>query len=294
MSLSALGTQYARCMVTTSFSPRARQLGAALKAAREDRGVGVRELAGRMKLKSHSVISLWESGKRVPSPEDVASYATAIELAEDERQALVEMARHAKEPHLLAAGIPGVPEVLGTLMEIERTARLIIDVSPVKVIPGMLQTGDYARAVMGNAPGADTRVAMRLARADILTRRNPVELVALIGEEALQQPIADPDVMVEQLRHLRVMAKKSAVTVQVIPARTAWHPGMTGPFELVEFEQATPIVHLEHYRASAFVFDDDDVAAYQKLAQFLRKEVAMSPEESVELIAKVIKETTTP
>lgn len=292
MSLSALGTQYARCMVSTSFSPRARQLGAALRAAREACDVRVRDMAGRMGLKSHAVISLWESGKRIPSPEDVASYATALELAEDERQKLVEMARHAKEPHLLAAGIPGVPEVLGTLMEIERTALSIVDVPPPKVIPGMLQTGDYARAVMGNAPGADTRVAMRLARADILTRHNPVQLVAVLGEESLRQPIVEPDVMVTQLRHLLTMAEQPSVTLQIIPALTGWHPGMTSPFELVEFEQAAPIVHNEHHRASAFVFDDEDVQAYQELARFLREEVAMSPEASVELIAKVIKETT--
>lgn len=245
-----------------------------------------------MGLKGHALVSLWESGKRVPKPEEVDRYAKALELDEVESQSLVDEAKRAKEPNLLAAGIPGVPEVLGTLMEIERTAQLIIDMPPAKLIPGMLQIGDYARAVMGDAPGADTRVAMRLARADILTRRDPVQLVALLGEESLRQPIADPEVMAAQLTHLLDMAKKPAVTIQIIPARTGWHSGMISPFELIEFEQATPIVHLEHHHASAFLFEDDDVAAYQDLAQRLREEVAMSPKGSVELIAKVIKETT--
>lgn len=281
-------------MVSTSFSPGARQLGAAMRAARERSGIGVRELAGLMELKGHALVSLWESGKRVPKPEEVDRYATALGLPDSERQDLVDKAVHAKEPNLLAAGIPGVPEVLGTLMEIERTATRIIEVPPVQLVPGMLQTGDYARAVMGDAPGAGTRVAMRLARADILTRRHPVEYVALLGEESLRQPIADPDIMVAQLRHLLAMAEKPSVTIQVIRARTAWHGGMIGPFELVEFEQAAPIVHLEHYRASAFVFDDEDVVAYQELAQELREEErSMSPEGSAELIDKVIEETTT-
>lgn len=252
----------------------------------------MRELAERMGLKSHAVISLWESGKRVPKPELVADYAKALDLAEDDLQKLVDMAARAKEPNLLAAGIPGVPEVLGTLMEIERTARRIVDVPPGKLIAGMLQTGDYARAVMGDVSAADTRVAMRLARADILTRRHPVELIALLGEESLRQPIAEPDMMLAQLRHLLDMAEKPAVTIQIIPARTGWHPGMISPFELLEFEQAAPMVHCEHHHASAFLFDDKDVVAYQELAQLLREEVAMSPEASVELIAQVIKETT--
>lgn len=293
MSLSALGTKYARCMVSIAFSPRAWFLAAELKAAREAGGVGVRELAKRMGLRSHAVISMWESGKKLPSKESVEQVADALGLAEPERDRLVDMARQTREPNMLAAGIPGVPEELGALMEIERAARGIVELPPVKLIPGLAQTGDYARAIMRNAPGADTRVAMRLARPDILTRRGPVEYVALLGEESLRQPIAESDVMVAQLRHLLRMAELSNVTIQVIPASTGWHQGMTGPFELIEFDKAPSIVHLEHQRRSAFVLDGEDVEAYRELAQELREEVAMSPEGSAKLIAKVIKETTT-
>lgn len=292
MSLSASGTQYPHVMVGTSFSPRARQLGAAMKAHRGD--VGVRELADRMGLKkNHAYISMWEKGQRIPSPEEVAAYATALGLDEDERQELVEMAKRAKEPNLLASGLPGVPEVTRTLMDIERTAKRIVDVAPVKLIPGMLQIGDYARVIMGSAPGADTRVAMRLARADVLTRRNPVEFLALLGEESLHQPIADAEVMTAQLKHLLRMADEPAVTIQVIPARTVgWRPGLLAPFEVVEFERAPPIVHVEADRASSFLFEDEDTGVYQQHARVLREEVAMSPEDSVGLIADVIKETT--
>lgn len=281
-------------MVGIEFNPRARFLGAKLRAARTKADLGVRDMATRMGLKSHALVSMWESGKRVPKPEEVASYATALGLSEDEREQLVEMAHHAKEPNMLAAGIPGVPEELGALIEIERVGRSIVEAPPAKVIAGMLQTGDYARAIMGSAPGADTSVALRLSRREILTRaRNPVEYVALLGEESLRQPIADQDIMVAQLKALLSMAELPTVTLQVIPARTGFHSGMVSGFELIEFDEATPIVHLEHHRASAFVFDDDDVAAYQDLAQELREEVAMSPEDTVELIAVAIKEMTT-
>ncbi|MGB3444326.1 MAG: DUF5753 domain-containing protein [Actinophytocola sp.] len=163
-----------------------------------------------------------------------------------------------------------------------------------KLIAGILQTGDYARAIMGNATGADTRVAMRLARADVLTRRNPTEFVALLGEESLYQPIADAEVMSAQLQHLLRMAELPAVTIQVIPARTiGWRPGLLAPFELLEFDKAPAMVHVEADRASAFLFNEADVAAYRENARVLREEVAMGPAESLELIGDVIKETTT-
>lgn len=279
-------------MADVSFIPQALWLGADLRAARERAGLGVRELAKRLDM-NHARISLWENGKKVPATGDVERYLDAIGIDDDERVRLVDMAKQAKEPNWLAAGIPGVAEELGALMEIERRAKVIVDWPGPEVIPGLLQTGDVARAIMGDLPSADTSVAMRLARKDILTRRIPVELVALIGESALRQPLADPDVMVAQLREVLDIARRPNVTVQVIPDRTPWHDGKIGPFMLVEFEHARPIVHLEHYRASAFVWDEQDVKAYQDLALRLREEVAMSPEGSVELIADVIHKETT-
>lgn len=293
MSLSAPGTQYARSMVASAFSPRAFLLGADLRAAREEREVTIRELATRMRLNAHSLVSRWESGSKVPTPDETQRYAAALELPADDVARLVEAARRATEPNLLAVGIPGVPEELGALMEIERAACRIVEVPPAKLVAGLLQTGDYARAIMGSGPGADTRVAMRLARPDVITRtRNPVDYRVLLGEESLRQPIADPDVMVGQLRHLQAMAERPNVVIQVIPAVTPWHAGMTGAFELLEFDRATPMVHLEHARASAFVANTEDVRAYRQVVKELSEETAMSPADTERLIARVIKETT--
>jgi transcriptional regulator with XRE-family HTH domain len=278
-------------MADVSFIPEALWLGADLRDARLRAGLGVRELAAKLGMRTHAPVSLWETGKKVPATGDVERYLDAVGVEGDERARLLEMAKQAKEPNWLAAGIPGVAEELGALMEIERRAKLVVDWPGPHAIPGLLQTGDVARSIMGDLPGADASVAMRLARKDILTRRDPVTLVALIGEGALRQPFADPEVMAAQLGHVLEMARRSNVTVQVVPDRTRWHDGKIGPFMLVEFERPRPIVHLEHYRASAFVWDEQDVAAYQDLARRLREEVALSPEASVELIAEVCEET---
>jgi transcriptional regulator with XRE-family HTH domain len=275
----------------TSQTPRARYLGAELRDARSNAGLGVRQLARQLGI-GHGKISLWENGKKIPSTEDVASYLAAVGVTGDERERLLELARLAEQPNWLAIGIPGIAEELAALMEFERTAEAIIDWSLV-LIPGVMQTGDYARAIMDVQPMADTRVAMRLGRRDILVRRNPVQFTALIGEYALRQPIAEPDVMADQLRHLRQTAELPNVTIQVIPSSTGFHPGLMGPFVVLKFPKAKPIVHLEHHRGSAFIFEDDDVAAYLDAAEIIRREVAMSPEESAGLIAEVIRRETT-
>jgi hypothetical protein len=133
---------------------------------------------------------------------------------------------------------------------------------------------------------------MRLGRRDILTRRNAVKFTALIGASALRQPIADPDVMIDQLQKVLEASKKTNITIQIMPVDAGFHPGLLGPFALLRCVKANPIVHLEHYRSSAFIFEDEDVAAYIEAAQAVA-EIAMSPAESARLIAEVIQETET-
>ena len=110
-------------------------------------------------------------------------------------------------------------------------------------------------------------------------------------EAALLEPIADTEVMVHQLNHLVSTAELPNVTVQVIPSNvTGWHPGLIGPFMLLEFPKAKSIVHFEHHRASAFIFDDNDVTAYVGLGRRL-SELALTPDESVLLIGQIREET---
>jgi transcriptional regulator with XRE-family HTH domain len=273
--------------MAASQSPRARFLGAELRDARTMADVTVRELARRLGI-GHAKVSLWENGKKIPKTEDVASYLTAIGVTGDERDRLLEMARLAEQPNWLLAGVPGIDAELGALMEFEKTAREITVWAPL-LIPGLLQTGDYARAIMGNNPSADTRVAMRLGRRDILTRRHPVQFTAIVGDGVLREAITDPEVTSAQLEHLKRTAELPNVTVQIMPSQSGYHPGLAGPFVLLEFPKAKPIVHLEHHRASAFVFDDDDVTAFVEVAERLRGS-AMNPEESAGFIAKLLNE----
>lgn len=274
-------------MSDLSYNPRARFLGAELRAVREREKVGVRQLAKRLGM-GHAKISLWENGKKIPTTEDVAGFLGALGVGGDERDELLEKTRQAAQKTWIATGLPAIAQQLSALMEFERTATAIVHWNPL-LIPGILQIGDYARAIMGDDPHADTRVAMRLGRRDVLTRRNPLDYTALIGEGALRQPIAAPDIMADQLRQVIDTAGRSNVTVRVVPSATGWHPGLLGPISTLRFPRGKPIVHLENHHATAFLFEDDHIAGFEDAMERI-SELAMTPEESVAMIETLIHE----
>lgn len=277
-----------RYMGAPIATPRVRALSAALKQIRTDKGVGQRELA-RMLGIQHANISFWESGKRIPDVTDVAAILAKLDVTGPERDRILDLARHATEPNWLTAGVPGMSPGLAGVLDCERTASTITDWSPL-VLPGLLHTSDYARALLSAglpANEAEPRVMMRMARRDVLIRSQPANMIALIHERALDEVMGSPTVQVDQLRHVLTMAERPNVTIQVVQSGQGWHPGMAGPFILFDFPGSPSIVHIEHHRSSAFLYDEADVQDYKAAAEAIRS-VAMSPEESLELIAGTI------
>ncbi|MEU5850415.1 helix-turn-helix domain-containing protein [Saccharopolyspora shandongensis] len=273
---------------TNGLTPRARALAAAIRSARERSGVSGRELSKRLGM-SHGTVSHWETGRRVPTPEDVASLMTAAGITGKEKQRLVELARHASEPNWLTVGMPGIPHQLAGAVECERSATSIVEWAPM-VIPGLLQTTEYSRTI-STASGlppheVESRVMLRTARREVLTRKNPGEFLALIGENALRDKIGTPDLMVDQLSHLLELGARDNITLQVVPPRVGWHPGMAGPFVVYDFPDSPTVVHFEHYSSGAFVPDDDDVQAYRYAVDSIRK-VALSPAHTAALITRI-------
>jgi transcriptional regulator with XRE-family HTH domain len=268
-------------------APRARALAGALRQAREDAGLSVREVARRLGM-SHSVISYWENSKRVPRIEDVASYLTAIGVTADEREAVLALARNADAQNWLTVGIPGISQQLAGTMECERAARMITDWSP-HIVTGLLQTSDYAQAIIGggNVPASEVqaRVLVRMGRRDVITRSNPVRLTAYLGEAALHEMIGGPQVMADQLRFVAKLAKSDTVTIRIVRSFQGWHPGLNGPFVLYDFTGAPSIVLLEHHRTGAFVTEPNDVTAYKAVVNKIHQ-LALSQADSLSLITK--------
>jgi transcriptional regulator with XRE-family HTH domain len=275
------------------LTPRARALAAAIRDLRHQHKLSSRELSERLGM-SHSTVSHWETGRRVPTSEDVAGLLGAVGVNGEERKRILNLARRANEANWLTVGMPGVPAQLAGAMECERAADMITQWSP-SLVPGLLQMPDYARAaISANDPFSSTdiesRVFVRAGRRDILTQRNPVRLHALIGEAALHEPIGSPEVMADQLHHLLVMAGRSSVTIQVMRPAQGWHPGLTGPFILYAFPDTPPVVHFEHHSSGAFVSEQKDVAAYKQAIDTISRK-AMSPADSAQLIADLARET---
>lgn len=269
-------------MASSADTPRARALGAELRQARERAELSQRALAARIG-RASSHIARWEGGKLIPTEADTAQVLQALGVMGTDRDRLLALAREASDPNWIA---PGVDRQLAALAEYERTARLIVSVQPM-LVPGLMQTYDYARHLMlqdGVAPAeAAQKAQLRVGRQHILPK---TRMLALIGEHALRHPPCEKDVMVEQLDYLQVLASRSNIEVLVLSDGSPL-PMRFGSWVLMEFAQTKPIVHLEHYGASATITDAKSVARYQGAVDTLR-EAAMSPGDSSRLIADVI------
>lgn len=266
-------------------SPKARALAAELRRLREEAGVGVRQLARLMEV-SHGWVTRTEAGSRPITVDDVSTILSALGMSSADRERLVEMAREADEPDWIRPGIPGVRDELVTLIEYERTATQITEAAPL-LIPGLLQTADYARAVMRDLPGPEreAKIGMRAGRRDLLDKRNGPTFEAIIAEHVLTDQVCPPEAQADQLRHLAKMIEQPNVTIRVLPAgRHRWLPVHSGHFMFFEFPQASPIVHLETLASGVFLSSAATIEVYRQAVGTLR-EAAMSEDATAEFIA---------
>jgi transcriptional regulator with XRE-family HTH domain len=272
-------------------TPRARSLAAMLREVLKQDGRSAREIARQLGV-SHMTVNRWLSGETAPNSENVADFLAQLGIEGDECDRILGVARASDESPWVISGPPGISPQLASVMDCERTARRITEWSPL-VVPGLLQTSAYARHIITRGAGAvsaqeiETRVMVRVARRDALTRPHPVELHALIGSTAIRGGIGGPGVMADQLQYLIDLGKWPSVTLQVVDLAGDWHPGFAGPFIIYEFDDMPPQVYLEHHRTGTFVVDTADVAAYQTAADAIRRE-AMSPDQAAGLIADAI------
>lgn len=165
------------------------------------------------------------------------------------------------------------------------------------LIPGLLQTGAYAREVIAGITTTRTPeevnalAEVRKTRQAILTTRpgGPLTLWAVIHEAALHQRFASlPNLMRDQLRHLLDMADLPNITIQVMPLTATPHPGLLGLFEIVRFPQPWPtVVNLENLRGGYFVEGTDDVKVFETAFERVVA-AALSVDDSRELIKKIM------
>jgi transcriptional regulator with XRE-family HTH domain len=164
------------------------------------------------------------------------------------------------------------------------------------LIPGLLQTEAYARAVLGTRPNTpedeiDNLVAGRLARQAVLRRTDPPASIlwALVDEGALYRPVATPEVMYEQLMYLADASGRPNITVQVVPYSAGGHTGLLGACTIAELDGSTGIVNLEDVADGRVADDAATVSKVTLRFNSLRSE-ALPRKASRELIVRVAEE----
>jgi transcriptional regulator with XRE-family HTH domain len=244
-------------------------LGAQLRRLREDSGTTANEAASALRA-THSKISRLERGRTLPKQRDVADLLTFYGVTDETvRERMLALARQASIPGWWQQYSDVLPRWLELYVGLEEAAS-VIRAYEVQFVHGLMQTEDYARAVIlianADAPGKeiDRRVAARMRRQALLTRPDAPELWAVLDEAALRRAPDGPDVMRAQLEHLLVLADRPNVTLQVVPFHTGPHAAAGGPFTILRFPQADVPdgVYLEQFNSALYLDEPADVTTY--------------------------------
>ncbi|TNH29445.1 helix-turn-helix domain-containing protein [Micromonospora orduensis] len=271
-------------------------LGSQLRRLRESSGV-TREGAGWEIRSSESKISRMELGRVGFKERDVADLLTLYGVTDEgEREALLKLARDANSPGWWHRYGDVLPSWFQSYLGLEAAAALIRSYE-VQFVPGLLQTREYARAVVllghGTAGSAeiDRRVSLRMQRQQLLHRDRPPQLWAVVDEAALRRPIGGAEVMRGQLTALIEATKSPHIRLQVIPFAAGGHAAAGGAFTILRFgDQELPdIVYIEQLTSAIYLDKRDDLEYYAVAMERLCVE-AEPPERTPEILGRLLEE----
>ncbi|MGH3802421.1 MAG: helix-turn-helix domain-containing protein [Pseudonocardiaceae bacterium] len=271
---------------------RSRELGEGLRRVMERAGLTGQQAAHLLGW-SPSRLSRLLSGKRGGREVDIAAFLGVCRVKGPERDRLLALCPEQNTPGWLQQHGTRLPKQLRTLIDHENKAVAISDFQAT-LVHGLLQTGDYARAVIScsaNMPADEVgdRVAARLARRSLFGRERPPRFTFYLHEAVLRLPIGGPAVMSDQLHHLLRMSVRPYLTLRVVPAALGGHAGLSGPFTLMEFAEFRPVVYLDSETSSLFLERREEATAYQRILGALAQ-TALDEGQSRELIATVATE----
>jgi transcriptional regulator with XRE-family HTH domain len=280
--------------MTTPPSPmvRRRRLGMELRGLREQAELTIEQVAERLRW-SNSKVSRIETGRITVSPEDVQRMLQVYGVRDKSKDALVKIAREAKTkgwwqryPHQDIRPLIGFESAAASIRTFE-----------VQVVPGLLQTEAYARAVIQAShlelpyKEIDRRVDLRMARqTHLFTADDPPRLWAILDEPIVRRPIGGLEVMRMQLEELIRAAESPAITIQVLPLNSGEHAGMDGSFSIHNFsDPADPdVVYVGNAAKDAYLDDEATVARYELIFDHLQA-AALKPTDSIQFLATLAK-----
>ncbi|WP_326678500.1 helix-turn-helix domain-containing protein [Streptomyces sp. NBC_01237] len=275
---------------------RRRQLGRTLRALRENLGLKQDDVAARSGGKLNGAkISRIETAVTAATAADVTLILDACGIEDDDtRSGLLRLTRDGARRGWWQSYRSVLSPAYEDLISLESEAEQISTWQPV-MIPGLLQTGEYARQIIAATAMGDAiaervtaLVEVRLARQAVLTRHEPLTLWAIIGEAALRTRTEDARIMSEQLARLLAASRWPNVTIQILPLSEPPHVGQTGAYSILGYgsHASLDVVHIESLTQALYVEGRDNVAAYQDAIRALRAR-ALSAADSADLITQI-------
>ncbi|MEH0556026.1 helix-turn-helix domain-containing protein [Streptomyces sp. B21-101] len=279
---------------------RRRRLGKKLRALRDAQRLTLEDVAEKSRgTFTVAKLSRLELAKSAAKPVDVEALLGLYDVDDNElRGALLSLAREGAQRGWWHSYRGVLSPVYEDLISLEHEASSVRSWQ-MGAIPGLLQTGDYAREIItATAMSAavegrvDPLVEVRLARQSVLTREHPVNLWAIISEGALRTRCVGEGVMRDQLSRLLDRGRRANVTIQVLPLDVPPHVGQLGSYSLLSFDEQPDldVVHVESLTSALYVEEPEHVGVCRDAFERLRA-AALSPELSAKRIAEIRDQT---
>jgi len=271
-------------------------LGRQLQALREKAGLSYAQAADVI-YSSEWTVRRMERAEGGLKPLTVKALLVAYGITDvREIDTFLALARDASKPgwwHRYGDALPGWFKVA---VGLEESASLIRAYEP-QVVPGLLQTEAYVRAITAASfpsekeEDSERRVALRLARQNLLKRPAPPEYWVVLEETVLCRPIGGPEVMRAQIESLIAAAARPNVTIQVLPFAAGWHPAMYGMFNIFRFpDNAMPdVVYSEALTSATYLNKPEDVTQYTEAMDRMAAQAA-TPDQTITILREILKE----
>jgi Domain of unknown function (DUF5753)/Helix-turn-helix domain len=271
-------------------------LGAQLRRLRETAGVS-RDDAGYHIRASGSKISRMELGRVSFKERDVTDLLGLYGLAEvAERDKLLQLTREANATPWYQKFQDVVPDWFHVFVGLEEAAQLI-RVYEVQFVPGLLQTEEYARAVITQGAAGmgddevDRRVALRMGRQKLLTREDPPRYWVIMDEAALRRPMGGREAHVAQIERLIDLVGEPNITLQVMPFRYGGHAADGGAFTIMRFPETDlpDVVYMEYLTGAHYIDKPEEVERYAAVMERLSV-AAASPDRTRDILTGMLKD----
>jgi transcriptional regulator with XRE-family HTH domain len=267
---------------------RRRELGALLRQIRTTHGFTVEQVA-ELLLCSPSKVSRMETGHRGVTARDIRDLCDIYGITEPtERERLTALAREGKQQGWWQSYDLSYRTYVGL-----EAAALVISDFQSAVIPGLLQTADYARAgheasIPRLRPDEiERQIEAKLTRQEILIKPGGPSFTAVLDEAALHRMTGGPKVMRGQLDKLIEISRRPNVEIQVLSFAVGAHPALESNFNILELPPPAPgVVFVEGMIGSIYLERAEDLERYRRVFDRLRR-IALSPRDSADLIAKI-------